>query len=160
MNIMELGAIGELLGGVAVVASLVYVGLQIRQNTAATRAASHHAVTDSFNEINLSLAREPALAEVWCRGSQTRVGLSDDERIRFDLFLLSYLRVFETLFYQSQVGAAEPRLMEAEERSLESMFALPGYREWWHENPYALDATFRSYVESFFSRSAAATLGA
>ena len=37
MDILELGAAGELVGGVAVVASLVYVGLQIRHNTAATR---------------------------------------------------------------------------------------------------------------------------
>ena len=33
MEIMELGAIGELVGGVAVIASLLYVGLQVRQNT-------------------------------------------------------------------------------------------------------------------------------
>ena len=31
MNIMELGAIGELVGGVAVIASLVFVGMQIRR---------------------------------------------------------------------------------------------------------------------------------
>ncbi len=29
MDIMELGAIGELVGGVAVIGSLLYVGLQI-----------------------------------------------------------------------------------------------------------------------------------
>ena len=38
MNIMELGAIGELVGGIAVIASLVYVGLQIRHNTRVNRA--------------------------------------------------------------------------------------------------------------------------
>ena len=33
MNIMELGAIGELVGGVAVVGSLIYLALQVRQST-------------------------------------------------------------------------------------------------------------------------------
>lgn len=33
MDIMELGAIGELAGGVAVIASLIYVGLRIRPRT-------------------------------------------------------------------------------------------------------------------------------
>ncbi len=33
MDIMELGAIGELVGGVAVIASLMYLGVQVRQNT-------------------------------------------------------------------------------------------------------------------------------
>ena len=48
MDIMELGAIGELVGGVAVIASLIYVGLQLRQNTSATRAASLAARAFSF----------------------------------------------------------------------------------------------------------------
>ncbi len=33
MDIMELGAIGELVGGLAVIGSLIYVGIQVRQNT-------------------------------------------------------------------------------------------------------------------------------
>ena len=37
MDIMELGAIGELVGGVAVLATLVYLAIQIRQNTASNR---------------------------------------------------------------------------------------------------------------------------
>lgn len=37
MDIMELGAIGELVGGVAVIGSLIYVGLQVRQNNEQAR---------------------------------------------------------------------------------------------------------------------------
>ena len=36
-NIVELGAIGELVGGMAVIGSFLYVGLQIRQNTRAVK---------------------------------------------------------------------------------------------------------------------------
>ena len=32
MNIMELGAVSERVGGVAVIASLIYVGLQVKQS--------------------------------------------------------------------------------------------------------------------------------
>lgn len=40
MDITTLGAVGELVGGVAVVASLIYVGLQVHQNTVALWASS------------------------------------------------------------------------------------------------------------------------
>ena len=40
MDIMELGAIGELVGGVAVVASLIFVGVQVRQNARSVRHAA------------------------------------------------------------------------------------------------------------------------
>ncbi len=39
MNIMELGAIGELVGGAAVIATLAYLAVQIKQNTTAVRSA-------------------------------------------------------------------------------------------------------------------------
>ncbi len=40
MDIMELGAIGELLGGVAVIASLIFVGPQVRGSNHLARAAT------------------------------------------------------------------------------------------------------------------------
>jgi len=40
MDIIELGAIGELVGGVAVIASLVFVGLQVRQGNSLAVSAS------------------------------------------------------------------------------------------------------------------------
>ncbi len=40
MDIMELGAIGELVGGFAVVTSLIYVDLQVRQSNQISQAES------------------------------------------------------------------------------------------------------------------------
>lgn len=42
MNIMELGAIGELVGGVAVIATLVYLAVQVRLPSLASKIASYH----------------------------------------------------------------------------------------------------------------------
>lgn len=48
-----LGAVGELVGAIAVVATLGYLAVQIRQNTNAVKAASHHAITDFFNHMSV-----------------------------------------------------------------------------------------------------------
>ena len=150
MDITELGAIGELLGGIAVVASLLYVGMQIRQNTTSVRAASHHAVSDSFNEFNLSIGRDPQVAHLFRRGSGDRDSLDADEQTQFDILMLAGFRIHETLFYQSQLGTAERLLLHAEQRSLRALFAQPGIRGWWQANPYSFSPEFRSYAESFF----------
>jgi len=49
MNILELGVIGELVGGIAVVASLLFVGLQIRGNTRTSAAATPGSVTPKLS---------------------------------------------------------------------------------------------------------------
>ena len=47
MDIMELGAIGELVGGVAVIATLVYLAMQIRSSQkTALRATQNELVAD------------------------------------------------------------------------------------------------------------------
>lgn len=49
MGLEQLYYIAEIVGVVAIVLSLLFVGVQLRQNTLATRAASHHAITDVMN---------------------------------------------------------------------------------------------------------------
>jgi hypothetical protein len=48
-----IGAVGELLGALGVIASLIYLAIQIRQNTESVRMASHHGVADQFQRTSL-----------------------------------------------------------------------------------------------------------
>ena len=160
MNIMELGAIGELVGGVAVIGSLLYVGLQIRRNTAATHAGSHQAFTDSINLINLEQVRDPAVADLWLRGCEDRSRLDANERWRFDILLHSIFHVFETLFFQNQVGAVDRHLLAAEKRSMAAIFSTPGVQAWWTANPFSFANEFRGHVDSIAQGAATSLEGA
>jgi hypothetical protein len=93
MNIMELGAIGELVGGVAVIASLIYVAIQIRQNSEQTRQANlieraraNREVVHDFNEIFLTM-RDPAAVEIYSRGMVDFDGLSTQEQGTLHMYL-------------------------------------------------------------------------
>jgi hypothetical protein len=132
-----LGNLGDFLGGIGVVVTLVYLALQIRQNTRATRAASFHAVTDARNRVNVSISESAEMARIFMVGSEDRSALSPEDRVRFDLTCLSYLHVVESMHYQAMVGAGEKGLVDAEARSLASLLSDPGVRDWWYENPHA-----------------------
>ncbi len=148
MDIMELGAIGELVGGVAVIASLIYVGLQVRQSARDTRASNFHAVTDSFNALNIQIAGNAELAEILDKGNSDRQSLNSNERVRYDFLYLSVFRILETVFTQSRSGAGETDLWRAEERTVEALLSARGVRQWWKENPLSLTPQFRQFVES------------
>jgi hypothetical protein len=153
MTIQDLGSVGELIAAIATVATLIYLALQIRQNTNATRAASFHAITDSMNHVNVAVAQNPGLARIWLAGTADRSSLSEEERYQYDLVLLSYFHVFETIYYQAKVGAGEGGLLVAEERSLAALLSTHGVREWWAENPYAFAPEFRAYIDRFLGAS-------
>lgn len=149
MTIQDLGSIGELVAAMATVATLIYLAVQIRHNTQATRSSSFHAISDSMNHVNVAVAQTPELARIWVAGSADRASLSQEERHQYDLVLLSYFHVFETVHYQARVGAGEKDLVLTEERSLAALLATPGVRAWWAENPYAFGPEFRTYLEKF-----------
>ena len=147
----ELGSLGEFLAALATLATLIYLAIQIRQNTRATRAASHHAITDAMNSVNHLVCGDAEVARIWVTGRADRSVLNDEERERFDLLMLSYFHVFDTLYYQARVGAGDQELLLAEEKGFVHLLAEPGISEWWTENPYAFSPAFRSYMEGFRS---------
>ena len=148
MTLDQLGNIGELVGGAAVVVSLIYLAIQIRQNTRAVRAASFHAVTDSFNLLNTTIAHDESLARIFRLGSEDLGKLNDDERVRFNFLFLGALRVFETLYYQNKGGTGDPALWIAETSTMIALLTTPGGREWWESNPLSLTPAFRMFVET------------
>ena len=147
VTIQDLGSLGELVAAIATVATLIYLALQIRRNTQATQAGSFHAIYDSMNHVNIAVIQNPELTRVWLAGAANRSSLNPEELHKFDFTLLSYFHVFETLHYQGRIGTGDQGLVLAEERSLRSILAMPGAREWWSENPYAFGPEFRSYIE-------------
>jgi hypothetical protein len=87
MDIMELGAIGELVGGVAVVASLLFVGVQVRTNTREQRAASmQEATRETANTVQYLTG--PGYAEIWLQGMGDLQALDPADRLRFSAVLV------------------------------------------------------------------------
>ncbi len=146
MNWEAIGAVGEILGALTVVVTLVYLAVQVRQNTAAVKASSHHAITDSFNAINARIAENPQMARIWRLGQAGLGTLSEDETVSFSFMMLAYLRVFETLYYQRKIGTMEEQLFVAEEQTLRWAVRSQGFREFWTANPISLSAEFRDYI--------------
>jgi hypothetical protein len=146
MTLADISQISQTLGSAAVVASLLFVGFQIRQNTIATRAASHHAVSEALNQINLLWARNKEVARIWLAGLSDRRALTPEERWRFDSTMRAYLHVCETMYTQADWGAGDVGIVTAEETGIKNVFASEGVKEWWAENPFGFSPEFREYV--------------
>ncbi len=149
MNWDALGAISETIGAIAVIVTLAYLAVQIRQNTRATQTASHHAITDSLNQGNIAVAQDAELAQIWITGCADRTALTEVERERLDSLLRAYFHVFDSLYYSANSGTGERKLLQAEEKGFSHLMNLQGVYDWWKDNPYAFSPEFRNYMEDF-----------
>lgn len=75
-------------------------------------------------------------------------GLDDDERASIAMLLLAYMRIFETLYYQYNNGTLDKKLFDAELKTLKwTVTENPGFLAWWVNNPIALSAEFRAFID-------------
>ncbi len=147
MDIMELGAIGELAGGVAVIATLIYLAAQVRHSIRTTRVASFRSAKEGFTHQNNLLATVPGLAALFIKGSQNFGALEPEEEIRFGAYVSGYFNIFETLYEGSRDGFVTDQWVTEVERSIHAMLGPPGVPDWWRQNPFSFSDSFRSYID-------------
>ncbi len=153
MNIMELGAIGELVGGVAVIASLIYVAAQIRQNTRAVTAATFQAVSENDTRL-LTLAAENAevgvlYEKVFLETEQ----LTRGEALRAGFLFRGIFRTWENVFYQAEHGLLDRDVYEGYRNTLADTLRVPFVRDWWPTQREGYGPAFGSFVDRLVGES-------
>jgi hypothetical protein len=78
MNWGAIAAVAELLGALAVIGSLIYLAVQIRQNTRSSRAATFQAAYSEVSHAYHAIAADSELARIF------RIGLSEPQKLDQD----------------------------------------------------------------------------
>ena len=147
MNWNELGAIGEMVGAVTVVVTLVYLALQIRQHTSAIQSSSFQANTDALNFINMTIASDPELLRVVSSKPESLEDLSPEDFYRYSYVLLSLFRVRETAFYQQNEGTTALQSWVREEITLKKNLESAAARHWWKSIGFGFAPEFKEFVD-------------
>ena len=94
----------ELAGAGAVLVGLIFVGLELRQNTAAVEAATLQNLTDASGEYLMTIASDPELARILYEGSVNLEQLSESDRRQHHYLLRAQWFRFQNSFLQWQHG--------------------------------------------------------
>ncbi len=135
MNWDAVVAFAEIIGVVAVIASLIYVAAQIRQNTDIARATIVHETSVLFSRFHEVLATDAELADIYCRGTNGE-DLSEVEVLRFLSLVEMYLTLLEDIDhqYKSDLYFDEDDdldIIEFIAPTYRSLFSSPIARDWW-----------------------------
>ena len=104
MNWEAISAIGQVVGAIAVVISLIYVASEVRKNTNATRLAAMRSMHDAFNHWIQLLAQYPDLNDVYNRGINDFESLEGNDRGRFFVLMNGEFRNFEEIYHLKARG--------------------------------------------------------
>lgn len=143
----RISVLAELVGAVAVVLSLVYVAIEIRQNTKAVRSVTYQELVGRSDEFLLALAQDSALTDIWLRGEADPTSLDDNEAQRYWWIVRTWWRNMENAFRQHERGMLGD-LEFGLYASLTCRPKPPGRRLTWEDHASTLSADFVAFVES------------
>ncbi len=148
MNWDALGAIGEIVGAVAVILTLGYLAFQIRQNTAMLRSTATQGASEEVASIYHTLCTHPDLASTFVRGLDTPDELSNTEMATFFSFFMMAMFNMQNWYFQTQDQFMDESLLLSWSQVLKNTSATPGFKLFWAQRSYIFSPEFRKYLEA------------
>jgi hypothetical protein len=149
----NLGNIGDFLGGIGVVITLIYLAVQIRQNTRQLRSDSAAAQTRSLEGTNTDISKwiggivaHRDVAELWAKGLNDIESLDATDRLRFDYLGMQLLQAWQAV-YRRTTHADDPELWDVTLTFVRLYFKSPGFQVLWGGSKSLLMPDFVSSIE-------------
>ena len=134
MNWEAIAAIGQMIGAAAVVVSIVYLSIQIRVNTRATRGAASYDAAHSWaqtNELLFQASDETGASLRHWLFDNERGALSVQDAGRMDVLMRSMYQKLEGQYFLYKFGLLDEELWEVRRRIGLGMLQGAYSRAWW-----------------------------
>lgn len=129
VNWQAVSGIAEVAGAVAVVASLLYLAIQVRQNTRQARLAAQQATVQELGHALRAQAQDREWAELLSRALEGLDSLDKVERVQFLSHVGSIFRLYESAYHHYREGVLDPQFWRGFERAIADVIGYPGIRE-------------------------------
>ena len=132
MNWDAIGAISDSVGAVGVIVTLIYLALQIRSNTKATRQQSYNDLVGRRSAWMSEVADSKEMTVIFYAGAQGELTSGLDSQ-RFLMVMLNFMSHFQDVYLQYRAGIVEVDVWQAERKILAAVVHTPGVEDWWQQ---------------------------
>ena len=141
----------EILGLVALIGSLIFVGIEVRQNSLAVRGATHQSISEQVTKLYMHVATNERLSKLVSKmlpgdtsSDNLRNQLNAADELSLDFTVLTGLRRIENIYLQESDGILSNKAFE---RIGLEFYQTPFSRETWEKYKTGFDKTFINFFE-------------
>ena len=146
--------IGELIAAFVVIISVVYLALQVRQNTQTLRLNAQHDASSEFVQWQQLLAQNGELMEIVMRSETEPESLNELERRRAWAVVDSVIELVSTNYYRFQNGVLPDYQWNPIARDFPHFMELPIYQEFWAARKHSYPDKFQVFINQLIKEGA------
>ena len=146
MDIESLGNLGEFIGSIAVLITLVYLTVQTRQSVKVAKQRAQSDILAREQNLQLLLIENQELFEILFKGLG-RESMTAMEAQRFTSICGQFLFHTQDAYNQYVAGLVDKEAWESIASSAKSFFTQPGFLDWWEHGKSVLTPEFVDAME-------------
>ncbi len=159
-KLKNIALIAEIFGGIAILITLIFVGIQFRENTIATKSATANAanaITIAWYSETGNSAQSSQL--MWDYIKDPKSITSNAEKYQVTILIHGLFLAFQNSYYLANEGTLDQNVHESLVAALSAVRNQPGFQEFWENRKSLFFKEYRDYVTSLLTSDSNVTEG-
>jgi hypothetical protein len=152
LKLSDWASLAEIISAIALIISLIYVGIQVSDGTRAVRSASVNEASLAVQNWYLELGSNSQMSELIYRALMSKKPLEDHEEYQFLLGFHSLYLGFQNNYLMSKEGTLDASTRDAFLNVMLAVRDTPGFKRFWRQRKTFLHPEFVSYVDEILAR--------
>lgn len=146
MNWEAINAMSQLISSIAVVLSVLYLGIQVHRSTRVAKVAAQDSAASAVRDVTNTFMDNAEMARIWRVGLENLSSLSIDDQARFFHGAHQFLKAFETIHFHHVNGLMDKQIWLGWQELLRHYIGSPGIAHYWNLRNKLFSGPFREYV--------------
>ena len=146
-KLKKLALIAEIFGGIAILISLIFVGLQFKENAKATKSANASATIASLANWYTQLGNNSESSELFYDFMADPDLMTPQQRFQAVMNAHGVFIIFQNSYYLSKEGTLDSEMQNSLTSVILAVVDQPGFNFFWEQRKAFFFKEFRLYVE-------------
>jgi hypothetical protein len=151
MDLHQIADLAQVIGGLALLVSVVFLFFEVRTNNRLTRAANTQALVGLASPFQLGLVQDRNMAELFVHGGEKYAELDEVDRSRYRSLLTWWLILHENIYYQWRRGLLDHRSFKPWANDLKRFVKQQNLRAHWPEMQGLFQDQFVRYMRALLA---------
>lgn len=147
MNWNAISAVGDIVGAIGVVISLIYLAKQIKDQNSQSKLSSLFEMSRELRVAQENFATKE-FADIFIRANQDFNSITESESLRLFLLVTNLFRIWENTFLEHKDGNLSDKVWVTLSKDYSQAMGIPSFKYIWAMRKQNYDEDFQHYVDS------------
>lgn len=152
MTLEQFGIIADIVGAIAIIVTLIYLSIQIKDSARASRSAAVTDATTAMQAFYQELGSNPATSKLFLVGLTEPDTLSAEEQFQYLMMMHSCFLGFQRSYFLAREGTLDVALRDSIGTAMHAVNQLPGMYLYWRQRKGYFQPEFVQWVEGLLAR--------